>query len=275
MNPWTNPDLLPLPAAVALANGFTERAASTEQHALYAALIHAAAPQPGQRWLDLGCCVGTVTRQLATLVGAQGSVVGVDISAAMISLARERQQHPALRFIQADATSLPPDLAPFDGVTVMRLLLHVPDPLAVLQAARQAVRPGGRLVVLEWDWGTLALDHPNRTMTRRILDWRCDYLHGDNWIGRKLAGLAAASGWDVVAVQPHVTVARQEPSGLIDSLRHAAAAAHQAGVISSADWSQWLAELDAGLARGQFFASMNDYLVLAETMDDSVEGVFL
>lgn len=264
MNPWTNPDGLPLPAAVALANGFTERAASTEQQALYAALIHAAAPQLGQRWLDLGCCVGTVTRQLATLVGAQGSVVGIDISAAMIAVARERAHHPALRFLQADATSLPPDLAPFDGVTAMRLLLHVPDPLAVLQAARQAVKPGGRLVVLEWDWGTLALDHPNRALTRRILDWRCDYLHGDNWMGRKLAGLSAASGWDVVTVQPHVTVARQEPSGLINSLRHAADAAHQAGVVSPTEHTGWLAELDAGLGNGRFFASMNDYLVVAK-----------
>src|SRR4051794_10091686 len=55
-----------------------------------AKLVEVAAPGRGEAVLDVGCGTGLVTRLLATAVGSKGSVVGIDLSARMLDLARRR-----------------------------------------------------------------------------------------------------------------------------------------------------------------------------------------
>ncbi|WP_313737852.1 methyltransferase domain-containing protein [Sphingobium yanoikuyae] len=70
------------------------------------AAIAAAAVQPGERVLDVGCGAGTSSIALARQVGATGEVLGLDISGPLIALARSQQ--PAdlpIRYALADAGS--------------------------------------------------------------------------------------------------------------------------------------------------------------------------
>jgi SAM-dependent methyltransferase len=115
------------------------------------ALQHAA-PQPGERAIDVGCGCGASTLELAERVGVSGAVLGVDISAPMLARASERAEARALSwaaFVESDATSYAfggdADLV-FSRFGVM----FFADPAAAFANLQRALRPGGRLCALAW-----------------------------------------------------------------------------------------------------------------------------
>ena len=95
----------------------------------------------GTRLLDVGCGAG-----LATQLGAQ--VTGIDASAALIEIARERVPHGDFRC--GDMEELPYADASFDVVTGFNALQFAEDPLHALQEARRAARPGGYVAMVAW-----------------------------------------------------------------------------------------------------------------------------
>jgi ubiquinone/menaquinone biosynthesis C-methylase UbiE len=264
MNSWSNPDAVSQQDAANMAAFLEERAQTPEQQQLHATLVSQFAPQPGERLIDVGCGTGTITRRLASCVGETGYVLGVDISAVMVKIAGQLGAHPALHFEQGDVTALPYADASFDGATAARLLLHVDTPATILCELRRVVRSGGRLGLLEWDWGSLTIDHSQRALTRRILDWRCDRHGGENWMGRQLLRHCQTNGWRVCEVQPLVTVGRSATSTVLASLRRAAEIASQRQAITLTEHDTWIGEIEQRLAEGVFFATLNDYIVVAE-----------
>jgi ubiquinone/menaquinone biosynthesis C-methylase UbiE len=99
----------------------------------------------GMRVLDLGCGTGDVSMLGAELVGTSGSVVGIDRSAQVIAVAKERAraaEFGQVIFKQAAADEFSdPEL--FDGVIGRYVLIHQPDPASFIRAAARLVRPGG------------------------------------------------------------------------------------------------------------------------------------
>ncbi|MFI5281687.1 MAG: class I SAM-dependent methyltransferase [Candidatus Dormibacterales bacterium] len=100
--------------------------------------------RPGDRVVDLACGPGTLTRRLAALVGPQGSVVGVDLSAGMIALARKTAPVNAT-FEVMDIESLSLPNGAFDGATCGHGLQFAPNLGKALGEARRVLRTGGRL----------------------------------------------------------------------------------------------------------------------------------
>ncbi len=97
--------------------------------------------------LDLGCGDGKVTALLAKAV-LKGQVLGIDISSAMIDLARDRyplSKHTNLTFQVLDAVELPFDNH-FDVIFSNAVLHWVPDQMPVLMSTKKALRPNGRLL---------------------------------------------------------------------------------------------------------------------------------
>lgn len=128
-----------------------------------AALKHAA-PAPGERVLDIGCGAGATTVALAEAVGPQGLVVGEDISAPLIALARQRPGLPQMRFRLADATQSEPGEAAFDLLFSRLGVMFFADPADAFSRLRERLKPGGRLAFVCWrpaeenDWARLPLD---------------------------------------------------------------------------------------------------------------------
>ena len=109
--------------------------------------------RPGERVLDLGTGTGAVAERVASAVGADGEVVGVDISPEMLALARQRVAAGGMQnvtFREGRAEALPVEEAGFDAVLASLSLMYVIDRAAAAREIARVLRPGGRLVAAVW-----------------------------------------------------------------------------------------------------------------------------
>jgi SAM-dependent methyltransferase len=114
------------------------------------AFLAAAQIAPADRVLDVGCGTGATTRAAARLASA-GSVVGVDLSSAMLAVAeRSAEAFGNVRFLQADAQIHPFDEGSFDVVISRTGAMFFGDPADAFANLGRALRPDGRLVLLVW-----------------------------------------------------------------------------------------------------------------------------
>ncbi len=113
-------------------------------------LIERAAPCPGEAVLDIGCGTGSTTLPAAGLVGASGRVLGIDISAPMLTAARQRlTDHDNVELRQADAQTekFPPQ---FDLAISRFGVMFFTDAAAAFTMIRHALKPSGRLCFAAW-----------------------------------------------------------------------------------------------------------------------------
>lgn len=133
-------------------------------------LLRTAGIQPGMRVLDLGTGVGHVATLVAELVGRDGAVVGIDTSARLLEVARSRvASRPQISFVQGDVRTWR-DALPFDAVVGRLILFHLPDALAVLKHHFAALVPGGLLVTLDFDLGSIRAE-PSVPLVAEGLAW--------------------------------------------------------------------------------------------------------
>jgi SAM-dependent methyltransferase len=107
---------------------------------------------PTDRVLDVGCGAGLTTREAAH-AAAQGSAVGVDVSAEMLEIARRRSAEAGLRnitFELGDAQTQGFPAAHFDLCISRFGTMFFADPVAAFAHIGRAMRPGARLVQLVW-----------------------------------------------------------------------------------------------------------------------------
>lgn len=102
--------------------------------------------QPGDRVVDVGAGTGLLAREAAAITGDRRSVIGVDVSEAMLAIARKNLGIP---LIQGAAEALPLADGIADFVTMGFALRHVADLRAAFREAIRVLRSGGTIVVLE------------------------------------------------------------------------------------------------------------------------------
>jgi ubiquinone/menaquinone biosynthesis C-methylase UbiE len=222
-----------------------------------ASLIAGLGPLAGATVLDVGCGTGDDTRELAELAGPDGRVVGTDLSEAMLAEARRRGGD--IEFTLGDVHALEFPDASFDAVRVKLVRQHSPDIDAADTELLRVLRPGGRLAVFDYDFETLALDHPDRETTRRIVRHWVDN-HREGWVGRQLRRRFAVRGLRDITITPHTV---QMPYGFFrSSMEGTLAAAVSAGVLDVSP-EQWWRPLEQAEAEGHFFAGLTGYVLAA------------
>jgi ubiquinone/menaquinone biosynthesis C-methylase UbiE len=108
-------------------------------------LCDAARLGPGQAVLDVACGTGIVARTAAELVAPGGTVVGLDLNEAMLSVARRIQ--PDAEWRQGDAAALPFDDGAFDAVLCQMALMFFPERAKALAEMRRVVRARGTVAL--------------------------------------------------------------------------------------------------------------------------------
>ena len=120
----------------------------------------------GERVIDVGCGCGGTTLDLAGRVGARGRVLGVDISAVMLSRARERAKSVGLanvEFVDADAQTHAFEAGAWDCAFSRFGVMFFADPARAFANLRRALRQGGRVSFACWrampenEWVTVPL----------------------------------------------------------------------------------------------------------------------
>ncbi|HWB27396.1 MAG TPA: methyltransferase domain-containing protein [Chitinophagaceae bacterium] len=151
------------------------------------------APPGNLRILDIACGIGETTRLLATYFSGS-MVTGADIDDALVQTAKAMTKPVAagVSFITADATNLPFADNSFDIVFGRYLLMHVPDPLAILQEMKRVCRPGGIVFSQEPDISSSTC-YPHSWAYDKIVEY-FNALFVDGLIGRKLPAYFTQAG---------------------------------------------------------------------------------
>jgi ubiquinone/menaquinone biosynthesis C-methylase UbiE len=222
------------------------------------------AAKVGDRVLDLGCGPGDAARELARVVGDSGRIVGVDLSEAMITEARRRNESPKLptEFQVGDACRLGFPDGTFDGCRASSLLQHVPDPRLALSEMVRVARYGARVVVYEPDHESMLIDATDIPLTRRIVAARSSAFR-QGLIGRRLYSLFVQAGLVDIRVVPRTNVFTNLPffdegTFLIESV----AIAQRSGIVSAAEARSWIEDLEKRNRDGCFFAAMTTFTVV-------------
>ncbi|EKE75854.1 bifunctional demethylmenaquinone methyltransferase/2-methoxy-6-polyprenyl-1,4-benzoquinol methylase UbiE [Gallaecimonas xiamenensis] len=110
--------------------------------------------RPGQKVLDLAGGTGDLAAKFARIVGDNGEVVLADINDSMLNVGKEKLRNLGIvgnvRFVQANAECLPFPDNHFDLITIAFGLRNVTDKAAALKSMQRVLKPGGRLLVLEF-----------------------------------------------------------------------------------------------------------------------------
>jgi SAM-dependent methyltransferase len=107
-------------------------------------------PEPGLRWLDVGCGNGAFTEMLVERC-APASVVGIDPSEAQLAYARARLASPLAEFRQGDAMAQPFPDDTFDVAVMPLVIFFVPEPAKGVAEMARVVGPSGTVTAYAWD----------------------------------------------------------------------------------------------------------------------------
>ncbi|MGB1263906.1 MAG: bifunctional demethylmenaquinone methyltransferase/2-methoxy-6-polyprenyl-1,4-benzoquinol methylase UbiE [Cognaticolwellia sp.] len=116
--------------------------------------IDASGVRPGNTVLDLAGGTGDLTAKFSQLVGREGKVILADINSSMLNVGRDKLRDRGLvqniEYVQANAQYLPFEDNTFDVITIAFGLRNVTDKAMALRSMYRVLKPGGRLLVLEF-----------------------------------------------------------------------------------------------------------------------------
>jgi ubiquinone/menaquinone biosynthesis C-methylase UbiE len=214
----------------------------------------------GSMLLDVGCGIGSEATRLAYAVGQTGKITGIDNSEAMIREAQRRASALSVpvHFELGNAHNLPFGDASFDLCRAERVLLYLEDPAKAVAEMARVTRPGGRVILFDFDYNSFFIDSDFAAMTRHIEA----LLAGDPrnpLIGRMLPHLLRTAGLKVNLIEqttlfPTVAMARRIYAGALSK-------GVTAGLFTSADIDAWWQEQAAMDSDGNLYHAHPGYIV--------------
>ena len=162
---------------------------------------------PHGLWADFGSGTGAFTLALADLLGPGARIISIDRDAGALRVQQRAMQsrfpHAVVDYREADFTR-PLDLPPLDGIVMANALHFQRDKEPLLRRLRAYLRPGGRLLLVEYnvDQGNLWVPHPLSFATWQTLAARCGFTHTE-WLAavpsRFLKEIYSAASWSCPA----------------------------------------------------------------------------
>ncbi len=222
--------------------------------------------QEGQSVLEVGCGPGIDTLALAARVGETGFVMGIDSAKASIERAECRALAAGLgarvRHRIVNALALPFRDASFDACRSERTFQLLAQPARALTEMVRVTRPGGRIVLLDLDWGSASIDTPFPDVERLFKRLLAEHLLPNPFSGRTLYRLLREQGVQEIETESVAIAVTALPA-----LRHLAhldrieSLALERALLSETRLAAWRAALVEADAAGTLFAQL--ILVLA------------
>ncbi len=220
----------------------------------------------GEHVLDIGSGPGLLAHDMAVAVGSEGCVCGIDRSEAMVAMSRKRcADLPWAEFRSADAAKLPYPDDTFDAAVSTQVYEYISDIPAALAELHRVLRPGGRAVILDTDYGSLVIHTEDVVrMARVVAAWDDHFVHA--YLPRALSRQLREAGF---TVRQRMAIPMFNPEfedktyakGMLEMM--ASFAAGRNGITQS-EAHAWFAEFAALGKRGEFFFSLNRYMFVAD-----------
>jgi arsenite methyltransferase len=228
----------------------------------------ALALRTGDRVLDVGVGPGLLAAEMAAEVGPQGRVCGIDISDSMLAIAGTHAQvpgGPAVELELADAGLIPHGAESFDVVVSTQVFEYVEDVAGALDEIHRVLRPAGRVILLDTDWGSTVWRSNDDVRMRRVLSAFEQHLE-DPHLPRSLGDSLDKAGFTLTHLQvvPMLNAGfdpRTYSAGLIDIV---AGFVPGRAEVTEQEAQAWANDL-RGLGAGYFF-SLNRYLFVASAL---------
>ena len=233
-------------------------------------ILQQAGLKEGMNCIDIGCGPGEVMRLMGEMVGPTGHVTGLDsdgkIGREAIDVLRATAECE-FTFIEHDVESIEEVAGqPFDVTFARLVLIHMRDPIAVLRKMHSWTKPGGYIVVQDYDLRTVdmyprlgALDEIEKVLLGGI-----EKIGRDARIGYKLptyfaeAGIGSPDGTDVTGL-----IGSMQQYGPIfqASYRSLLARALQMGLTTERESEEFFKEMDDAATREQYYSLMMPLLI--------------
>ena len=216
----------------------------------------------GKHVLDVGSGNGIFAREILEVVGELGHVCGVDNSEPMVSMGTALC--PRGQFLQSDATDLPVADSSFDVVTASQLLCFVSAVDRALSEMFRALKPGGRLVILDSDWESLVWNCSDRSLMNRVLQLMTG-VFADSHVPRTLSRRLIAAGFQITN-RSTLSVLNWEPDedtyakqimGFLGPMMESS------DDFTKDDWEAWSKDQKATAEAGEFMFSVSRYIFSA------------
>jgi SAM-dependent methyltransferase len=225
----------------------------------------------GERLLDVGCGLGDAALALADDLGEAGEIVGVDVSAEMLRVARAGAAGAGchVRFSVGDACALDEPSDSFDAVRSERTLQWIAEPHVAVGEMARVLRPRGRVSLIDTDWSTLTIDVGDDDLASRVRTGMSVERNRPSNIGSRLPELAGTAGFTPLArtAQTHTWTewnpdVSPAPHGCF-SMASLADDLVDAGQLTSGDQAAFVSTVETPARRNQFTMSLTMYAVIA------------
>jgi len=168
----------------------------------------------GDTLLDVGCGPGYVTFELASLVGPDGRIIGIDMSERFIAHVRAQAEARGIAHVHAEAQDLGaltlPDWS-IDGAFARWVMCFVSNPAAIIERVARAMRPGAAFAILDYSYYEGFRVAPPSANFERVFTVVAESFrtHGGNPnVGMELPAMMIDAGLEVRSIRPLVRVGR-------------------------------------------------------------------
>lgn len=225
----------------------------------------ALALQGGEAILDVGSGPGHQVFEISSAVGPGGRVHGVDPAESAVAIASRRcSQLPNVSFELGEAAQLPFDDQTFDVAMSSQVFEYLEDVSGGLREIFRVLRPGGRVLIHDTDWGALLWRSSDAARMARIMEvW--DRHLTDPCLPQTLGCKLRAAGFGHVRVQPFVQLETEfDPSSVSGVLMRFIVGYVESQGVPTAEAAAWRADLENLGAAGGYFFSLNEYIFSAK-----------
>jgi ubiquinone/menaquinone biosynthesis C-methylase UbiE len=216
------------------------------------------APTAGETAVDVGSGTGEDVVALNEL-GARA--IGVEPSRGLRAEAVRRAAGAEVEAVDGPAEERPFEDESVDVLRSERVLQHVGDPAAVVKEMARVLRPGGRIALIDTDWGTAIIHPADPDVLRRMVDYFLGQT-ANPFSGRQLRGLLADRGLEITGETAATWLEPQEGArqGFVGMMH---VTSLQAGVITAEEAEAFARTLGEAADRGAFHMSLTMYAVSA------------
>jgi ubiquinone/menaquinone biosynthesis C-methylase UbiE len=210
------------------------------------------------RILELGCGTGAVCRAIASRTGFVGTVVGSDLSAKLIEVAKDITANLGLKnieYFQADGQGSTAHHGQFDLVLAHTVISHFADPAAFLGEAIRLARPRGQIIVHYGDYASCAFDTNTPELDRKMPGLIIPA--ANKYVMREIPHLLRHSGVEITHSISDVMLEVGTGEFFPGLAKNLGPIAVRDGIVLQAELDRWLEAIGRALSESTFFASCN------------------